>query len=127
MFKKPAPSPAADAMSNNKDRKRSMIHSGITIDGNLTCDGILDLDCLITGDVTADTLVLGSQGQINGNVRARHVTIDGRLVGTVSAVNVALKPSARVTADIRYERLSIDSGAQIEGALSKTTQPAIGT
>ena len=97
------------------DRRRSVLHDGITITGNWESDGIVEFGGTITGDLTADTLVLTEDGIITGNVRARNVTISGTLDGTIAAVNVTLKPQARVTATIEAQNLAIEFGAQVEG------------
>ena len=97
------------------DRRRSVLHDGITITGNWESDGIVEFGGTITGDLTADTLVLTEDGIITGNVRARNVTISGTLDGTIAAVNVNLKPPARVTATIEAQNIAIEFGAQVEG------------
>jgi cytoskeletal protein CcmA (bactofilin family) len=99
-------------------RRRSVIQDDITISGDLVADGILEFGGVITGDVTADTLVLSKNGVINGNIRARNVTIEGvQSGGTITGEAVSLKVTARVAADITCRNLEIESGAQVEGYL----------
>lgn len=100
------------------ERRRSVLHEGITITGNWTSDGIVEFGGTIIGDLTVDTLVVVKSGRIEGNVRARNVTLEGTLNGSVSAITVTLKPSAEVTADISCESIAIDSGARIDGKLT---------
>lgn len=99
----------------NGDRRRSVVHDGITINGNWESDGIVEFGGSIIGDVTADTLVVTENGQVRGNVRARTVTIAGSLDGTIYAVNVTLKRQARVSAQVQTQVITIDEGANIEG------------
>ncbi|MFP1646750.1 bactofilin family protein [Pontitalea aquivivens] len=109
---------AADREAQLADRRRSVLHDSMTIRGELTCSGIVELAGRIIGDLTVDTLVLARGGRIEGNVRARNVTLEGDLVGTVSAESVVVKTSATVKADITCQAISIDTGAMIEGRLS---------
>ena len=120
-YKTPASLAGAEAAAGNG--RRSVLHEDITVNGALTSEGILDLAGSFEGDLTVDTLVLAKTGKIKGNVRARSVTIEGRLEGTISAISVALKTSAQVTADIVAQKLVIESGAMIEGHVaSKSNQ-----
>lgn len=100
------------------ERRRSVLHEGITITGDWTSDGIVEFGGTIIGDLTVDTLVVVKGGRIEGNVRARNVTLEGALTGTVSAITVTLKPSAEVKADIACNSMAIESGAQIDGKLT---------
>ena len=98
-----------------EDRRRSVLHDGITINGDWQSDGIVEFGGSIVGNVTADTLVVTENGTVRGNVWARNVTIAGALDGTISAVNVTLKRQARVTAQIETHVITIDEGANLEG------------
>ncbi len=115
------PLPGADTADGNT--RRSVLHEGITIKGEWTSDGIVDFGGTFEGDLTVDTLVLARTGRIKGNVRARSVTIEGILEGTISAISVTLKTAAQVTADIVAQKLVIEAGAMIEGHVaSKSNQ-----
>ena len=108
--------PSADA--SFADRRRSLLHEGITIKGEWSSDGIVEFGGTFIGDLTVHTLVLKRSGQIKGNVRARSVTIEGGFEGTVSANSVSLKTSAKVTANIVATTLMVESGAAVEGKIS---------
>ena len=54
---KPAETPNSAAAI---DRKRSVIAEDIVIEGNIVSQGILEFGGQITGDITADTVVLTS-------------------------------------------------------------------
>lgn len=99
----------------NGDRRRSVLHDGITINGDWESDGIVEFGGSIDGNVTADTLVVTETGKVRGYVWARNVTIAGTLEGAISAVNVTLKRQARVSAQIEAHVITIDEGANLEG------------
>ena len=105
----------AENQSASNDRRRSVLHEGITIKGDLESEGIVEFGGTITGDLTADTLVLAEEGKVTGNIRARNVTISGVLNGTIAAVNVTFKPQARVSANVETQTLTIETGAKVTG------------
>ena len=109
---KPPTSPNTAAAT---DRKRSVIAEDIVIEGNIISQGILEFGGQITGDVTADAVVLTSTARVSGRVRARQLTIEGELKGAATALNVSIKNSARVKANFAYETLEVASGAQVDG------------
>lgn len=97
------------------DRKRSVIAEDIVIEGNIISQGILEFGGQITGDVTADAVVLTPAARVRGRVRARQLTIEGELQGAATALNVNIKTGARVKANFAYETLEVASGAQVDG------------
>jgi cytoskeletal protein CcmA (bactofilin family) len=97
------------------DRKRSVIAEDIVIEGNIVSRGILEFGGQITGDITADAVVITATARVRGRVRARQLTIEGELQGAASALNVNIKNGARVKANFAYETLEVASGAQVVG------------
>ena len=120
MFSKPV-SPKSDvqaAILKDTQQRRSVLHDGIVIKGDWQSDGIVEFGGGITGDLTVDVLIVTSTGTVEGNVRARSVTVEGRLNGTIAAINVSLSPTAIVKGEIEAEVIRIDFGAQVEGRLA---------
>ena len=109
---KPSQTPMPTAAT---DRKRSVIAEDILIEGNIVSQGILEFGGQITGDITADAVVLTSTARVRGRVRARQLTIEGELQGAATALNVNIKTGARVKANFAYETLEVASGAQVDG------------
>ena len=97
------------------DLKLSVIAEDIVIEGNIVSQGILEFGGQITGDITADAVVLTSTARVRGRVRARQLTIEGELQGAATALNVNIKTGARVKANFAYETLEVASGAQVDG------------
>jgi cytoskeletal protein CcmA (bactofilin family) len=117
MFSKPV-SPKSDvpaAILKDTKQRRSVLHDGIVIKGDWQSDGIVEFGGEITGDLTVDVT---STGTVEGNVRARSVTVEGRLNGTIAAIDVSLSPTAIVKGEIEAEGIQIDFGAQVEGRLA---------
>ena len=117
MFSKPV-SPKFDvpvAILEDTKQRRSVLHDGIVIKGDWQSDGTVEFGGAITGDLTVDVLIVTSTGTVEGNVRARSVTVEGHLNGTIAAIDVILSPTAIVIGEIEAEKIQVDFGAQVEG------------
>ena len=63
----------------------------------------------------ASAIVIEEAGEVEGELHAASIDIKGRFDGQIIGGEVVLHTSARVTGEITYESLSIESGAQVEG------------
>ncbi len=93
----------------------SIISPDLKIVGNLKSNGAIQIDGTIEGDVEAHMLTIGEQGKVDGSTVAETVRIFGTVNGRVQAKTVRLDASAKVTADITHESLTIEAGAYFEG------------
>ncbi len=80
-----------------------------------SCPHGVQIDGTVKGDIKAHMLTVGEQGKIDGSTVAETVRIFGTVNGRVQAKTVHLNKSARVTADIAHETLTIEAGAYFEG------------
>lgn len=113
---------APQAEASVLDRKRSVLADDLQIEGNIVAQGVLEFGGTITGDLTADAIILTPTARVKGRVRARQLMIEGELHGAATAVNITLKHSARVQANFAYGQLDIASGAQIDGQLTRISE-----
>ncbi|OLU32120.1 hypothetical protein BVH03_07850 [Pseudomonas sp. PA15(2017)] len=100
--------------------KTSLIAAGAVFRGDLEFQGAVQVDGKVLGDIlTEQGLVRVSvEGQVEGEVRAPHVVIDGEIVGDVYAgQHVELGPKARVRGNLYYGLMEMAMGAQVEGGL----------
>ena len=94
----------------------STIGSDLTITGNVTSKGEINLDGHVRGDIRCATLVLGEDSSIEGNVEAEDVLVRGHLIGSVKALRVMLQSTAHVEGDLSHQNgLSIEQGAFFDG------------
>tara|TARA_B100000768_G_scaffold34531_1_gene33134 strand:+ start:514 stop:903 length:390 start_codon:yes stop_codon:yes gene_type:complete len=102
------------------EQRHSVLHDGIVIEGDWQSDGIVEFGGKIIGDLTVDVLIVTGTGNVEGNVRARSVTIEGKLYGTIAAINVTLATTAVVSGKIVAQQIQINSGANVEAKLHAT-------
>ena len=118
------PGPATSAAT------RSCIGSGMSIVGNIECNGPAQVFGRVKGELRASDLLIGDGAQIEGSVVAQDVTVCGRVKGTIRAVRVKLQDGGTVEGDIFHRSLSIDENSLFEGSSRRvenpTDQPSVG-
>jgi cytoskeletal protein CcmA (bactofilin family) len=101
----------------------SCIGSGMSIVGNIECNGPAQVFGRIKGEVRASDLLIGDGAQIEGSVIAQDVTVCGRVKGTIRAVRVKLQDGGSVEGDIFHRSLSIDENSLFEGSSRRVENP----
>lgn len=74
----------------------------------------LKIDGLIDGDVAARSITVLEGARIEGDVGADSIIIHGVVRGVIRAAVIAVKKTACVEGELRYQTLTIDSGARVE-------------
>jgi len=102
----------------------SLVGATTTITGNIEFTGGLRIDGTVKGSVRcADgekggMLVISESGRVEGEVRAAHLVVAGRISGPVTAAQlIELQPKAKVHGDVRYRALEMHHGAVVEGQM----------
>jgi cytoskeletal protein CcmA (bactofilin family) len=101
----------------------SIIGEDLTITGNVTSKGGIQVDGEIQGDVQCGSLLLGDKSQINGCVIAEDVVVRGRVLGSIRGLRVTLQAQSHVEGDIYHQSLAIEQGAYFEGKSRRTDDP----
>ena len=103
----------------------SLIGAGTSVRGDMVFSGGLRIDGTVHGAVhcvdgeKGGILVISETGLVEGEVRASHLVVAGRIKGPVTATElVELQPKARVNGDVRYRALEMHHGAIVEGTLA---------
>ena len=108
----------------SKNCRFSLLASDLTIKGNIDSGADLHVDGRIEGDVQCTGLTQGSESQIVGNVTADSVKLAGTVEGSVKARSVTIEPSARITGDVEYEVIRVETGGKVDGNLKPTSAGA---
>jgi cytoskeletal protein CcmA (bactofilin family) len=101
----------------------SCIGSGMSIIGNIECNGPTQVFGRIAGELRASDLLIGNGAQVEGSVIAQDVTVCGHIKGTIHAVRVKLQNGGVVEGDIFHRSLSIDENSQFEGSSRRVENP----
>jgi cytoskeletal protein CcmA (bactofilin family) len=101
----------------------SCIGSGMSIIGNIECNGPAQVFGRIKGELRASDLLIGDGAQIEGSVIAQDVTVCGRVKGTIRAVRVKLQDGGAVEGDIFHRSLTIEENSVFEGSSRRVENP----
>ncbi len=125
MFSKPEDRDAAFSATGKGSGVPSIISADLKITGDLISDGDIQLNGTLVGDIKTGSLTIGETAHVEGKVSAQEIRISGEVTGEVMAEDVTLTKSARITGDIIHEKLSIESGADVEGHLRRQQAPKL--
>ncbi|MEY3343279.1 MAG: hypothetical protein RL090_963 [Bacteroidota bacterium] len=95
----------------------NIIGQGTTIEGQINAAGDLRIDGTIIGSVTSKAkVVIGSTGQVQGDVVCQNADISGTIKGKTTVGELLfLKSTARINGDIITGKLVVEVGASFSG------------
>lgn len=104
-------------VDRNSGELNTIIGRGSVIEGTLTVNSSLRVDGKIIGTVqVADSLIVGKDGEIEGEVRVKNAVIGGKVKNKIIASGkVVLEAKSVVHGEVKTARLVIDEGAVFEG------------
>lgn len=111
----PSPKPAA-----------SVVAAGAVVSGSLSSPGDVHIEGIVIGDVRCDTLIVGKNGEVKGNVISEIATIRGKVSGDVRARMIQLATSGSIDGDLTHAILIIEEGGQFEGRSKRSADPLAG-
>jgi cytoskeletal protein CcmA (bactofilin family) len=86
------------------------------IKGDLTTKGVVKLDGVVDGCVTADWLIVGETGMIKGDVTSRGTVIYGKIEGNITSNEIIeIRSKAVVEGDIYTTKLVVSEGGLFDG------------
>jgi len=121
MFSKSSKSPrpvSPMSATGGKSIPFSLIGGDVTITGDLSASVDLHVDGVVEGDIRCAALVQGPDSRIIGHVTAQSARLAGLVDGSITAGELVVESSARITGDVSYERITIEPGSRVEGRFS---------
>lgn len=97
------------------DDRASVIGIDLTISGQLRGDADVRVDGRIEGSINTRSVTVTESGHIEGEVFADTVHVGGSVYGPIEAIAVTVAKTARIVGTVVHNRLSVESGATIEG------------
>ena len=104
----------------------TIIGKGAVFDGNFSAPETIRIDGTLNGNCECkELLILGTEGQIKGDITAQNVIISGKVEGDI-VVNgkLELLSTGKLTGNITARSLVIDEGASFDGKCTMTSDGA---
>ena len=92
------------------------ISSGLTVVGKISGEGTVKIFGRVEGEISATSVFVCADAQVEGNIHAQDLTIGGRIKGTMQAQRVKLLGTAQVEGDIFHQSLVVEENARFEGS-----------
>jgi cytoskeletal protein CcmA (bactofilin family) len=102
----------------------TIIGKGSAFEGRLSVQSTLRVDGRVKGTIkTSDSLVVGKEGDIDGDVAVRNAILGGKLKGKLDASGkVVLESNSVFSGELKTTKLVIDEGAVFEGTCAMGTE-----
>lgn len=105
-------------METPKSGEFAHIGKSVVIKGELSGSEDLYIDGRVSGtiELRGNRLTIGPNGQIQANINAKGVVVQGKLEGNIQASDrVELRASAVMVGDVVTQRIAIEDGAYLKG------------
>jgi cytoskeletal protein CcmA (bactofilin family) len=102
----------------------SVIGADVVIKGDISATADLHVDGTVEGDIVCAALVQGESSKIEGSIESGTARLAGRVRGTINVRELVILRSAVIEGDVRYDALTIEQGAQVEGRFAHAAKPA---
>jgi len=110
------PQPGDSANGSNG----AAIGKSLVIKGEVSGSESLYIDGRVEGSINlpGNRVTVGSNGEVNANVTAREVIVQGKIVGNVNASDrLKVHSEGSLTGDAVAQRISLDDGAFFKGKI----------
>lgn len=97
----------------------SIIGPGMKIVGDCHTDGTVRIEGTVEGSVRAGkAVVVGKDGEVNGEIVTQDAIVSGRVVGTLTAESrLELQSTSKVEGEVFARRMQLEDGAMLNGTV----------
>jgi cytoskeletal protein CcmA (bactofilin family) len=115
----PEPARAPDAKAAESASRASVLGPTLRFKGELSAQEDLIVQGSVEGSIThTQSLTVGTDGTMKGDIRARVIVIDGKVEGDMYATeSVNIRATAKVKGNVFAPRVGISEGAFFQGQI----------
>lgn len=102
-----------------KSEHAASIGAGVVVQGAMKVPGRVHVDGSFSGELSADTLIVGPAGQVSGQITATHVVVMGRVSQQLKAIHLQIRATGSVAGAVTYSELEIERGGVLDGQITR--------
>jgi len=99
--------------------KPTIISEGFEFVGNITSDGTLNIAGVVKGKISAKSILVDVEGQVEGDLTSEILVVKGKVVGEVACQDLNVGPRAFIDGSISYQNIHIQRGGKVAGKFNK--------
>ena len=103
----------------------SIIGEGIDFLGELSTEGNIHIDGIMKGVIRASEVVIGPNGDFDGDIQADILIIHGSAKGKFNIKSLHIRKGGLLQGRAKYDVIIVDSGGKIQGELGINKQSKI--
>lgn len=97
--------------NNNSSAVETVLGEGVVFEGIISCEGSMKVEGELRGDVkVGNSIVVGPNGSVTGDINAREVIIFGKVAGKIDAEVLEIKSTGEITGEVLIETLITEAG-----------------
>lgn len=100
----------------------SIISKDLFLKGDLTTDGLLEIEGKIEGNITGNEITIRESGFVNGNIISNISNIKGNFQGTIKSQRINVSGKANIKGTLEYVSLCVEDGSSIDGDLKRVSE-----
>ena len=110
-------SKSSRASSPSTNALNSLVQ-GTFVEGKIKATNDIRIDGTIKGELFCDAkVIIGPSGVVNGTIKCQNAVIEGRFDGNLIVKELLnIRETAKVTGEVSYGKLIVQSGAVISGS-----------
>lgn len=108
---------SSSSTSSGGSHALNSLVQGTVVDGSVNSKNDFRVDGTIKGKLFCDAkVIIGPTGLVEGEIRCKNAMIEGKFEGILNVSEVLnIRESAKVSGDITYNKLIVQSGALVTG------------
>lgn len=107
-----------------KNENFSILDSGLTVEGRLSCTGKILIKGIVKGTLDGQFITVGEEGTVYADTKAEHITVGGRFEGDLEVSDKLLVlETGRCEGDVKCKDLIVEQGGVLNAKVTRISVP----